>query len=72
MLIKIREHNVLTGEIIDFERDATPEEIASIKAEEERLAGLEAEREAKAAARQAILDRLGLTEEEAQLLLGGN
>jgi hypothetical protein len=29
-------------------------------------------KEAKAASRQAILDRLGLTAEEAQLLLGGN
>jgi hypothetical protein len=28
--------------------------------------------EAKATARQAVLDRLGLTAEEAQLLLGGN
>ena len=30
------------------------------------------EAEAKATARQAVLDRLGLTAEEAQLLLGGN
>jgi len=33
---------------------------------------LQAEAEAKATARQAVLDRLGLTAEEAQLLLGGN
>lgn len=31
---------------------------------------LESEAQAKAASRQAILDRLGLTEEEARLLLG--
>ncbi len=31
-----------------------------------------AEKEAKATQRQAILDRLGLTAEEAALLLGGN
>lgn len=37
----------------------------------EELAELEAEA-VKAAERQAILDRLGLTAEEAQLLLGGN
>jgi 23S rRNA maturation mini-RNase III len=30
------------------------------------------EAEAKAAQRQTILDRLGLTEEEARILLGGN
>lgn len=70
MKLKCREHNAVTGEVIDYERDATPEEIASIKAEEERLAKLEAERKAKAAARQVVLDRLGLTEEEARLLLG--
>jgi len=32
----------------------------------------QAEATAKAAQRQAILDRLGLTEEEARILLGGN
>jgi hypothetical protein len=32
----------------------------------------QAEAQAKATARQVILDRLGLTAEEAQLLLGGN
>ena len=32
----------------------------------------QAEAQAKATARQAVLDRLGLTAEEAQLLLGGN
>lgn len=32
----------------------------------------DAEEEAKAAEKQAILDKLGITEEEAALLLGGN
>ncbi len=32
----------------------------------------EAEETAKAAAKQALLDKLGITQEEAQLLLGGN
>ena len=32
----------------------------------------EAEETARAAAKQALLDKLGITEEEAQLLLGGN
>jgi hypothetical protein len=32
----------------------------------------EAEAEAKATARQALLSKLGITQEEAQLLLGGN
>ena len=39
------------------------------------LAGWEADAEARAAkviARQALLEKMGITEEEAQLLLGGN
>jgi len=43
--------------------------IETIYYSDEELNLLEAE-EAKAAARQAILDRLGLTEDEAKLLLG--
>ena len=59
-------------QIDDVVRDATPEEVAEIKAREaEVVAKAEAEAE-KAAARQAVLDRLGLTEEEAQLILGGS
>ena len=33
---------------------------------------IQAEKTAKATARQAVLDRLGLTAEEAQLILGGS
>lgn len=62
--------NADTGEII--ERDYTKEELAEMKVAEEKAKVLQAEIEAKAAARQVILDRLGLTEEEARLLLGGN
>ena len=69
MKLQCREHNLTTGEVIDYERDATPEEIASIKAEEKRLAELEAAREARNVARQALLEKLGITEEEAKLLL---
>lgn len=64
----IRIHNAETGEIIDREMNDAEYEIYL-----ERIAEYQAEQaeaEAKAAARQAILDRLGLTEEEARLLLG--
>jgi hypothetical protein len=51
----------------------TPEEIAEreaaiAKAEQDRLAA-EAEAAQKAVARQALLDKLGITQEEAALLL---
>lgn len=62
-----------TGEVI--ERDFTPEELAQREADQAAaaLAEMEAEadRQAKAAARAALLDRLGITEDEAALLLGG-
>ena len=57
-------------QIDDVVRDATPAEVAQIEARQaEAQAQIEAA-EARAVARQAVLDRLGLTEQEAQLLLG--
>jgi hypothetical protein len=57
-------------QIDDLVRDATPEEVETIKAHEaEVLAKAEAELQ-KAASKAALLDRLGITEEEAKLLLG--
>jgi hypothetical protein len=56
------------GEII--ETPFTKEEIAEVKAAEKRLEKEKAENEAKEAARQTILDRIGLTADEAKLLLG--
>ena len=50
-------------------RDATTEEIAQIKLDSANALARKAEAEAKASQRQAILDRLGLTSEEASLLL---
>jgi hypothetical protein len=65
------EINCETGEVI--ERPLTADEIAAneaaaAQAEAERLAA-EAEAAAKAEAKQEVLDRLGLTAEEAALLL---
>ena len=60
--------NVETGE--EIEREMTKEELVQqakdIEAEEKRLANLQAQ----AAAKAALLERLGITEEEAKLLLG--
>jgi hypothetical protein len=66
----IRIHNTQTDEIID--REMTDAEFAEYQADQALQATKQAEAEAKAAERQAILDRLGLSAEEAQLLLGGN
>jgi hypothetical protein len=72
MKIIEKEFNAITGEEIITERDETAQEIAEREAFETEVAQRLAEAEAKATARQAILDRLGITAEEAQLLLGGN
>lgn len=72
MKITEKEFNVTTGETTFTERDETPQEEASRLEHATQVAAIKAEAETKAAARQVILDRLGLTAEEAQLLLGGN
>jgi len=64
--------DIQTGEETIIERDATAQEIAEHQAFEAAFAAKAAEQAAKAQARQDLLDRLGITEEEAKLLLGGN
>tara|TARA_R110000868_G_scaffold39822_1_gene138340 strand:- start:49 stop:252 length:204 start_codon:yes stop_codon:yes gene_type:complete len=60
--------NTLTGDVVersqtDAEKSQTVADIAEIKAQDKAAA-------AKAKARQIVLDRLGITADEAQLLLG--
>ena len=57
-------------QIDDEVRDATPEEAAAIEARAAEVAAREAEIQAKADAKAALLEKLGITEEEAALLLG--
>ena len=71
---KLIEVNCETGQ--EILRDMTDEEQAQREADitksaAEELAKLQAEEQA-AAKRQALLDKLGITEDEAKLLLGGN
>ena len=62
--------NCETGEVI--ERELNAEELAQQAIDEAASLAAEAEISAKAAQRQALLDKLGITAEEATLLLGGN
>jgi len=59
-----------TGE--EIVRDANAEEIAQMELDASKAAARKAEAEAKATAKAALLTKLGITAEEAQLLLGGN
>jgi hypothetical protein len=66
----ISEFDVKTG--VHSEREMTAAEYADYEEMITAHAAEKAEAEAKAAARQAVLARLNLTEEEAQLILGGS
>lgn len=59
--------NATTGE--EIEREMNAEEFAIYQAREEAHAAAKAEFAAKAEAKAALLERLGITEEEARLLL---
>lgn len=64
----IRIHNLETDEVID--REMNDAEFKVYEAEQKANAAAKAETEARETARQAILNRLGLTADEAKLLLG--
>ena len=61
-------HNAETGEVIT--RDANAEELAQIEADQSSAAAAAAAAAQKAADRAALLAQLGITEEQAKLLLG--
>ena len=65
--MKILVHNVETGEVI--ERDATAAELAQATKDAKATADRLAAEAAKATAKSALLERLGISEEEAKLLL---
>ena len=63
-------HNVETDELIQREMNA--EELTQFEADKAAEVERQAAEAQKAAAKQALLDKLGITQEEAALLLGGN
>jgi hypothetical protein len=64
---KVKEVNAQTGE--EIIRDATAQEIALYEAEQAFEATKQAQAEAKDAAKAALLTQLGITAEQAKLLL---
>ena len=63
----VRIHNIETDEVIDREMNDT--EFAQYEADQAAQLTEEAEAEAKATAKAALLSRLGISESEARLLL---
>jgi inosine/xanthosine triphosphate pyrophosphatase family protein len=64
----VRIYNIETDELID--REMNDAEFAEYQADQEIQAAKKAEATAKAAEKQAILDRIGLTADELQSILG--
>jgi hypothetical protein len=63
----IRIHDLATDEVID--REMNDQEFAQYQADKEARATEKAEADAKATAKAALLAQLGITEEQAKLLL---
>jgi len=66
--MKILEHNVTTGEVI--ERDMTQDEADQLEKDQAARLVRIANENAKADAKAALLTKLGITADEAALLLG--
>jgi hypothetical protein len=64
----IKIHNVETGEVI--EREMNAKELAQFKANQTQNQATQDAEIAKAAEKAALLAKLGITEDEAKLLLG--
>ena len=64
---QIKEYNCETQE--EITRDATDAEIAQLAKDKAESDARKAEAEAKATAKVALLEQLGITEEQAKLLL---
>ena len=64
----VRIHNAETNETID--REMTNAEFAQYEADQAKFVAVKAEAEAQALAKSALLVKLGITEDEAKLLLG--
>lgn len=64
---QVKEVNTQTGE--EIIREATVDEIAQFKVDEAESVAIKADEKAKAAAKAALLERLGMTADEAALLL---
>ena len=65
---QIKEYNCETGE--EIVRDANSQEIAQIEKDKKEAEARKAEAETKANAKAALLEKLGITADEAKLLLG--
>jgi hypothetical protein len=63
----VRIHNTETNEVVD--REMNDAEFAQYEADQAAQAEAQAEAEAKAIAKAALLEQLGITEEQAKLLL---
>ena len=69
MKVGIKEINAETGEEIFYERELTAAEMQIVEERQAEQLAVQAEAEAKAQAKAVLLTKLGITAEEATLLL---
>jgi hypothetical protein len=69
MKIIEKDFNIETNEETIIERDETPEEAKSRIQHEKELAAIKVDQETKLAAKKALFTKLGLTDEEVDILL---
>jgi hypothetical protein len=67
-MVDVYEYNLATD--VAVERDFNEEELAQLELDKEAARIAREEEEAKAATKAAVLERLGLTEEELKAVLG--
>lgn len=65
--MKIKEHNIATGEVT--ERDMTAEEVAQWETDKLEAEAIKTAEATKATEKAALLTKLGISEDEAKLLL---
>ena len=69
MKLTEKSFDIITGEETVIERDETAQEQSEREAFEAKVAVKQAEAEAQATEKAALLEQLGITEEQAKLLL---
>ncbi len=69
MKIIERIHDVTTNEIIDSERELSATELAAYEKQQAEMLLAKQIAEQKEIAKKAVLEKLGLTEQEAEILL---
>lgn len=68
MIIQEKIHNIENNEIVEIQREMTPDELIAFEKNRKVIEDNLAKKAEESAARAVLLEKLGITEEEAKLL----